>query len=150
MSCPKWEECEKKSCLEQEACMGDYWPNYWKNMASLRPPEPDIVKIFKERKRAEKEEKKKAALIRRAFSKKRSFHMKKCEPRQRGCHLPKVCGLLGECVLTHERTITRPDLIPKLKEATSTRSAVKVLEEIMPSLKRYNDRNSFKPDCLLE
>lgn len=30
MACPAWRECNKKNCIEQEVCLGDYWPTYWK------------------------------------------------------------------------------------------------------------------------
>jgi hypothetical protein len=34
MACPDWQDCDKKNCIEQQVCMGDYWINYWKN----KPP----------------------------------------------------------------------------------------------------------------
>lgn len=39
MSCPEWNQCDKKACIEQEVCMGDYWVEYWKNKvnASINP-----------------------------------------------------------------------------------------------------------------
>lgn len=67
--------------------------------------------------------------------------------RSSNCTNHKVCDLLGQCMKDHPLIRDNEDLKERLSgEFISTRQCVKVFEELMPSLKRMNNRRFFKPE----
>lgn len=108
MSCPAWEDCNKKSCIEESTCMnGDYWANYWKNVVAVS--------------KAENKERK---------TKNRAVYFKDrlpCVKTGDSCDKKEACAILGQCIIEHPRIAGKNHFINALRGKLDVGAIVKIL-----------------------
>lgn len=129
MSCPAFEDCNKKPCIEQSVCMNaEYWAEYWKK----------IVAIRKEEAAAQKKDRKKALRI---------LHFKNmpaCVKIGDWCDKKDSCAVLGQCIVTIPRIAANPALMEALKGTLGPGAVIKRLRqhdpEPMASYYTHQDR----------
>lgn len=122
--CPGlWEKCSKKSCIEQEQCVDQaYWVSYWKNKYQVA-----------------KEANIKANML-----------YADCGLKNWACNKRNTCKLLGQCILNHPLVANDKMAAKQLRKSIDRKAVVKILECLMPSLKRVGKRRYYKPDSKKE
>lgn len=120
MSCPSWEDCNKKSCIEEYVCMnGDYWARYWQRQKNNNTP------LWQQRKQAKKSKRAEA----------RAFHFKErsaCVKSGDWCDKKESCAVLGQCIITIPRIANNPALIESLKGKLDPGAVIKRLRDHDP------------------
>lgn len=113
MSCPAWEDCNKKVCIEQSVCMGDYWVEFWKRKAS------EAKEAYKVKKKINR----------------RKFHYaerKLCTKGESTCDKARSCEILGQCIFTIPRFADKPELLSALRGRRTPEQVIKILREHDP------------------
>jgi hypothetical protein len=108
MSCPAWEDCNKKACIENYECVL-YPPSYWK-------------RIVEERKQKTKLLKKKA----------RTNLLAPCVRNLGGCDKKGACAILGQCIIEVPRIAANQVLVNALKGPLEVGEVIKILREHDP------------------
>lgn len=118
MGCPVWKDCDKKGCIEQEVCTGDYWFNYWRNKALLAQQEKlTSKKRRKARRDAQKEP---------------------CTKYEGKCDKQKTCEILGQCVITLPFVAEMPSVLEALRGKQSVKQIIKIFAQHNPTpMKSY-------------
>lgn len=124
MSCPAWEDCNKKSCIEESCCMGDYWVEYWKRRVS-------------EAKEAYKVKKKDS---RRKFN----HEIKSCTKDSKTCDKARSCEILGQCIFTIPRFADKPELLQALRGTHNPKGVIRILKKFDPEPMRSYYLNKKK------
>lgn len=105
MSCPSWEDCNKKFCIENYRCCD---PEYWASLSAF------IVKRNKKveaRKRAE-------ALL--------------CSKVEGTCDKDATCKFLGQCIFTISAVKGNKKLIKALSGRKQMKEVLDILKELNP------------------
>lgn len=106
MSCPAWEKCQKKYCIEQSVCMGEYWVNYWKNKVLVAKQSQKVVeKISKET---------------------------PCSKVKGICDKQATCEFLGQCIFTISAVKGNKKVIKSLSGRHTMKEVLVVLAELNP------------------
>jgi hypothetical protein len=116
MSCPAWEECPKKSCIEQSVCLnGDYWAQYWKGRS---------------------EDQKKQVKGKKKKTRPSHWHNLKwlppCQKELGGCDKKDACAILGQCIIEHPRIAGKEPIINSLKGKLDVVAIIKILRNHDP------------------
>lgn len=120
MGCPAWGDCNKKSCIEQRACMsGDYWAKYWQNKKITNAPE------WQERK---EDKKAKAEAQKLAYRK----SINPCVKLGDWCDKKEACQFLDRCVMTLSRISANQDIVNALRGPHTLKGILKVLRQYDP------------------
>lgn len=123
MSCPAWEDCHKKSCIEQYACMNaDYWARYWMDKADIpkSKKQTPILPINK------KKIKQFAAVDVSGNT------LPSCVKKGDWCDKKASCDILGQCIFTIPRFFDKPKLLLALKGPLSPKEIIKLFREHDP------------------
>lgn len=116
MSCPAWENCDKKGCIEQCGCTDpNFWSAYWKKMAG-----------FKTGTRVANRARKKAA---------KDLYLKDrpaCVKTGDWCDKKESCDILGQCIVTIARIASNKPLMEALKGPHSIGGIIKILRQYDP------------------
>src|ERR1700733_6649074 len=121
MPCPDSDNCSKKACIEQSVCMGDYWPNYWKNKLvdplvgrKMPPGWKSKTQVRKEKRQASKE-----------------FHFKEpcAKTDTHPCDKKDACDVLGQCIITLQMVQDNPPILQSLRGPHTARQIVEIFRQ---------------------
>lgn len=74
------------------------------------------------------------------------FLIKKCTFTAHKCKLPKVCGILGQCMHSHPLVTDNEDVVKRLFLCKNAHQATEIFEELMPSLQKIGIRFYYRPE----
>ena len=117
MSCPAFEDCNKKSCIEESVCMNaEYWAEYWKKMGSngIKPtPEKSAVSVKKRYRQ-------------------HHYQSRGCVKEGDWCDKKRSCEIMGQCIFTIPRFADNPQLLNALNGPHTPEQVIKILREHDP------------------
>lgn len=128
MVCPAWEDCNKKSCIEQSVCMnGDYWDDYWKEMAELADEQRKTLPMVKKSNSQIKVEKgiANSTLVYQGHP--------LCTKSGDICDKHEACRVLDQCVVTLSRVVNNPMLLEAMRGPHSLKSIINLLKHFDPT-----------------
>ncbi len=101
MICPGINNCNKKSCLEQEKCL---------NIHHLNGRHKKINKLT-------------------AYDNLRTYLYADCHLREHFCNKPSICKILGQCLLTHPLVINNSVLYNYYQKEVSIHAVIKAFKK---------------------
>jgi len=124
MSCPAWENCQKKGCIEESVCLnGDYWSRYWQQQKNQN------TTLWRDR----KSQKKKRRLTENVAKRNEYFkNTPACIKSDVWCDKKESCDILGQCIVTIARIASNKPLMEALKGPHSIGGIIKILRQYDP------------------
>lgn len=120
MSCPVWNECNRKACTENERCCD---PEYWHSLSS------HVTKVQNK------------------ISKRRFHYLERnnCSTEEGTCDKDSACKLLGQCIFTISSVKNNAPLKKALSYGWTMKEIIKILEQHDPQpMKSYYPNKKVK------
>lgn len=141
MSCPSWEDCNKKNCIEESVCMnGEYWAKYWRDKANQS--EDHRVKHHERKKKKIYPNK---MVSNEVIIKEYLRTIPRCI-HKKGCDKKGSCPILSQCIMTLQRVSNNQKLYKALLGTHTPKKVLIILRDhdISPMKSYYYNTKYWK------